>query len=98
MPPHIPRVLPMALAALALLALALPAAQAGNSVYRWKDKDGNVHYSDHGGSPYARRVPVPEVDADPLSLAELEIVRVGDASEVYVNNKLGGPLQIDLGL
>jgi murein DD-endopeptidase MepM/ murein hydrolase activator NlpD len=101
MPPRIPPRFPTAVAVLALLAALLPSVQAApQDVYRWTDKDGNVHYSDHGGSPTARRVPVAVPDADPSSLADLEIVRStsGEGSDVYVSNKLGGPLQVAVGL
>ena len=84
------------LAGLALIA-AGPAAPA-NGVYRWVDKDGHVHYSDHGGSPQAQRLKLAEPPADPGSLADLEIVRDGDGSDVYVSNRLGGPLEVDIAL
>lgn len=84
---------------LALLAPAtLPDAHAKDSVYRWTDKAGVVHYSDRGASPGAKLVAVAHQEADPSSLADLEIVRVGEASEIYVSNRLGGPLQVDVGL
>jgi murein DD-endopeptidase MepM/ murein hydrolase activator NlpD len=89
--------LPVALL-LALLLPALPLASAKDSVYRWTDKDGVVHYSDRGTNPEAKRVAVAHQEADPSSLADLEIVRAGEASEVYVSNRLGGPLQVDVGL
>ncbi len=98
MPPRSLRIF-LALPLLAGLALlhAGPAAPA-NSVYRWVDKDGNVHYSDHGGSPQAQPLKLAEPPADPASLADLEIVRDGDSSEVYVSNRLGGPLEVDIAL
>lgn len=98
MPPRTVRIflaLPL-LGSLALLA-AGPAAPA-SSVYRWVDKDGHVHYSDHGGSPQAQRIKLAEPEVDPASLAELEIVRDGDGSDVYVSNRLGGPLEVDIAL
>jgi murein DD-endopeptidase MepM/ murein hydrolase activator NlpD len=98
MPPRI-RWIHFALPLLASLGLLVagPASPSG-SVYRWVDKDGNVHYSDHGGSAAAQRVKVAEPAPDPGSLADLEIVRDGDASDVYVSNRLGGPLEVDIAL
>jgi murein DD-endopeptidase MepM/ murein hydrolase activator NlpD len=82
----------------ALLVPTLPAAHAKDSVYRWTDKAGVVHYSDRGTSPDARPVAVARQQVEPSSLADLEIVRAGEASEVYISNRLGGPLQVDVGL
>ena len=98
LPPRMPRSpFLAALAALALLAPE-PAVLQAKSVYRWVDDDGNVHYSDSRGNGTAQRVPLNTPAADPTTLAELEIVRDGEASEVYVSNRLGGPLEVDIGL
>jgi murein DD-endopeptidase MepM/ murein hydrolase activator NlpD len=89
-----PRVL---LTALALL-LAASATWADKKVYRWVDSKGNVHYQDQANAAptdatqLRLRVPPP----DPTSLADLQIVREGEASAVYVNNRLAGPLQMTL--
>lgn len=82
------------------LAFLCPATPAGAKVpvYRWVDSHGNSHYGDSNSSPQARRVPVHSRLADPTSLADIEIVRNGDASDVYVNNRLGGPVEISIGL
>lgn len=70
-------------------------AFAASSVYRWVDADGNVHYGDRG-TPEARKVAVKAPISDPSALADLEVVRNGESSDVYVNNRLGGPLEISL--
>lgn len=99
MPPRIPRFVPLALLLSGFALIAVAPALSSSSVYRWVDKDGNVHYADHGGAPQqAQQIKVDAPPPDPTSLAELEIVRDGDASNVFVSNRLGGPLQIDIGL
>ena len=81
------------------LALITVGAFARGDVYKWTDAKGNVHYADRtSGAPdtikLSPRLPPP----DPSALADLEVVRSGDASEVYVSNRLGGPIQVSLAL
>jgi murein DD-endopeptidase MepM/ murein hydrolase activator NlpD len=81
----------------ALLALGLGSiafgALARGDVYKWTDSKGNVHYEDHGNATATKlSVPAP----DPSSLADLEVVRDGDSSDVYVSNRLGGPIEVAL--
>lgn len=96
MPPRLPR---FALLALACLGLALPplAAVSNSAVYRWVDKDGRVHYGDNA-PPDAKRLNVPERMLDPSAIADLEQVPNGDGADVYVSNRLAGPLEIRLNL
>jgi murein DD-endopeptidase MepM/ murein hydrolase activator NlpD len=87
----------------AVLGLALtaptPLARAQSSVYRWVDRDGQVHYGDHGtANAGAKKISVRTPPADPTALADLEVVRNGQASDVYVSNRLAGPLEISVGL
>lgn len=69
----------------------------GGSVYRWVDADGSVHYGDRGPANAVKVATAPDA-IDPGSLADLEIVRNGDASDVYVRNDLAGPLEVRVGL
>lgn len=77
------------------LVLIGAAAFAKGDVFRWVDAKGNVHYEDRGVAG-ARKVEVPSLPPDPSSLADLEIVRNGSSSDVYVSNRLGGPLEVNL--
>ena len=70
---------------------------ASGAVYRWTDAKGNVHYGDRG-APGAKKIVVRAPLADPLALADLEVVRNGDASDVYISNRLAGPIEIKLGM
>jgi len=82
----------------ALALLMLPLA-FGSDVYRWVDSKGNVHYDDKAtASPAAVKVPMRNPLTDPSSLADLQIDRHGDSSDVYVSNRLGGPVEIQLSL
>ena len=86
-----------------LLALGLgtlaAAALARGDVYKWTDSKGNVHYEDrNSGNPNAVKVSPKVPPPDPGSVAEMEVVRNGNASDVYVSNRLGGPVQVMLAL
>lgn len=77
------------------LCLTVGAVLAQSSVYRWVDDDGNVHYSDRA-APEAKKVNVAAPAADPAAVADLEVVRNGEGSDVYVSNRLGGPVEIKI--
>ena len=96
MPPRLPRFALLASVSLGLMLPALPAVSE-TGVYRWVDKDGRVHYGDRA-PPDAKRVKVPERLLDPSAIADLEQVPNGDGADVYVSNRLAGPLEIKLGL
>jgi hypothetical protein len=85
-----------------LLALGLASvafgAFAGGDVYKWTDAKGNIHYEDRNSGGNAIKLSVPTPPPDPSSLADLEVVRNGDTSDVYVSNRLGGPLEVSLAL
>jgi murein DD-endopeptidase MepM/ murein hydrolase activator NlpD len=86
-----------ALALLSLLCL-LPLAYAAK-IYRWVDAQGNVHYDDRAtANATATEVKVHTPLADPGALADLQIDRHGDSSDVYVSNRLAGPVEIELKL
>jgi hypothetical protein len=71
-------------------------ALAGGEVYRWTDSKGNVHYEDRTTNAAAVKLPIRVPPPDPTSVAELQVVRNGEASDVYVNNRLGGPIEVAL--
>ena len=74
-------------------------AIAGGDVYKWTDSKGNVHYEDRN-NPAANAVKLaPKVPPpDPTQFADLEVVRNGESSDVYVSNRLGGPIEVALSL
>jgi murein DD-endopeptidase MepM/ murein hydrolase activator NlpD len=94
---------PRHLLAYTLLALGLGSitfgALARGDVYKWTDAKGNVHYEDrNSGKPDTIKLSPNVPPPDPSSLADLEVVRNGDASDVYVSNRLGGPIEVRLAL
>jgi murein DD-endopeptidase MepM/ murein hydrolase activator NlpD len=89
------------LAALVLplaLLVAASGSQAGKKVYRWTDSQGNVHYGDASGDApaHATQLDLDMPPPDPASLADLQLVRVGQVTEVYVENQVPAPLQMTL--
>jgi hypothetical protein len=88
-----------ALLALGLGSIAFGALARGGEVYKWTDSKGNVHYADRSdGAPNTVKLTPKLPPPDPASLAELEVVRDGVASDVYVSNRLGGPIEVALSL
>ena len=80
-----------------VLLLAATSAMAGKSVYKWVDEKGNVHYGDAGDAPAAAtRMDIAVPPPDPTTLADLQLVRQGEATDVYVENRLAAPLQMTL--
>jgi murein DD-endopeptidase MepM/ murein hydrolase activator NlpD len=71
-------------------------AIAGGEVYKWTDSKGNVHYEDRNTGNAAVKLPIRVPPPDPASVAELQVVRNGEASDVYVNTRLGGPIEVSL--
>jgi len=90
--------LPLRAFAFTLALLTLPMA-SGSDVYRWVDSQGNTHYDDKASTnPAAVKLHVRAPIADPGTLADLQIDRHGDSSDVYVSNRLAGPVEIELSL
>jgi murein DD-endopeptidase MepM/ murein hydrolase activator NlpD len=83
---------------LLVLLLAATSAVAGKKVYRWVDPQGNVHYGDSSGGAPAGAQPLDLVvpPPDPTTLANLQLVRAGASTEVYVENRIAAPLQMTL--
>ena len=93
--PRIPRF--VALLALPLLFAAMP-SQGGDTVYRWVDKQGRVHYGDRppaNATPAKiRTIPVP---VEPSAMARLR-VEPGDGEYLaWADNNLSGPIEVLLG-
>lgn len=77
--------------------LVAGAALADDTVFRWVDGQGRVQYSDRATAARQAapiRVRTPAADAD--ALAELTLVPNGYATDIYVSNRAGGPLQVEL--
>ena len=81
----------------ALLGMTLWACLAEASVYRWVDRKGQVHYGDRG-TPQAKKIAVRAPLAEPIALADLDVVRNGESSDLYINNRLAGPIEVTVSL
>ena len=83
---------------LLVLLLAAGSAVAGKKVYRWVDAQGNVHYGDASGNApaHAQQLDLAVPPPDPTTLANLQLVRSGTSTEVYVENRIAAPLQMTL--
>jgi len=95
MAPHLSRIpisTGVAIAAVAVL-LALPAARAGQ-VYRWTDADGTTHYGDRPPQHVEVEVSTIPVFVEPTAIARLRVERLGDAYQVWADNRLGGPIEV----
>jgi murein DD-endopeptidase MepM/ murein hydrolase activator NlpD len=89
---------PLRAFAFVITLLALPLA-TGSDVYRWVDGQDKIHYGDHSyATANATKVDVHTPLADPSAVADLQIDRHGDSSDVYVSNRLAGPVEIQLSL
>ena len=82
------------LAALLLGATAI----AGNKVFRWTDRNGQVHYGDNApaGVEATRLRDLPA--SEPENFAELQVTREGSTARVFVRNRISGPIQVRLEL
>lgn len=79
----------------ALVALvAASVTWAGRAIFRWTDDEGVTHYEDSSGGPpaNAERLRADEAYAT-APMSDLVVERQGDVSNVYVTNRLGGPMQ-----
>lgn len=83
--------------ACALLA-ALPAAHAGK-VLRWVDANGVVHYGDHlpqSVDATRTRVERLQVAAEPSAIVALRMQPSGAGMQVIADNRLAGPVEVQL--
>jgi murein DD-endopeptidase MepM/ murein hydrolase activator NlpD len=82
---------------LVLFLLTCGFAAASGKVYRWVDSQGNVHYADKAAAGAdAAEIKVRTPPAEIGALAHLQIERNGELSEVYVANRLSGPVEVEI--
>ncbi|MGH8107013.1 MAG: peptidoglycan DD-metalloendopeptidase family protein, partial [Arenimonas sp.] len=76
--------------------LLLGSAIAGD-VYRWVDKNGQVHFEDRAPQQVASKVTRHSVDErEPDEIVVLEIVDRSNGWDVYVRNLVYGPVEVEL--
>ncbi|MFC3550964.1 peptidoglycan DD-metalloendopeptidase family protein [Lysobacter cavernae] len=81
--------------AVALVATAFTAGAA--KVYRWTDRSGITHYGDHvpDAAPPSEIKVIP-VYSEPSAIAQLRIENDGDRYLAWADNRLSGPIEVQL--
>ncbi len=84
------------LAAWALVLVSTPSA--AGPLYAWKDAHGNAHYGDHVADPQraAAPAPPPHPASAELPLAQLRLDGQPPRQQAWADNRLDGPLQVQL--
>lgn len=78
----------------AALLLAFGAGAA--KIYRWTDNSGITHYGDHVPDAPPSQVSTIPVHAEPSAIAQLRIENVGDRYFAWADNRLSGPIEVQL--
>ena len=83
-------------ACLLLLSPAAVLAQSG-TIYRWTDPDGVAHYGDRADAQAAPTgVAEMSIRTEPSAVARLRIEPDGDGALAWIDNLLGGPIEVML--
>lgn len=78
----------------AALLLAFGAGAA--KVYRWTDRNGITHYGDHVPDAPPAQVRTIPVYTEPSAIARLRIENDGDRFLAFADNRLSGPIEVQL--
>ncbi len=65
-------------------------------VYRWTDRSGITHYGDHVPDAPAGSVRTIPVEGEPSAIARLRIENDGDRFLAFADNRLSGPIEVQL--
>lgn len=79
------------------LIVAMGAAQAGK-VYRWKDRNGVVHYGDRppGTDAQAQQLKVIPVRTEPGAMVRLRVENDRGTYQAWADNTIAGPIEVML--
>ncbi|GAA5078091.1 peptidoglycan DD-metalloendopeptidase family protein [Lysobacter panacisoli] len=78
----------------AALATAFGAGAA--KIYRWTDRNGITHYGDHAPNAPTAQVQMIPVEGEPSAIAQLRIENDGDRFLAFADNRLSGPIEVQL--
>ncbi|UNK50774.1 M23 family metallopeptidase [Lysobacter sp. S4-A87] len=79
------------------IATVLVAFAAGAAkVYRWTDSNGITHYGDHVPDASTTQVRAIPVYTEPSAIARLRIENDGDRYLAFADNRLSGPIEVQL--
>ena len=80
-----------------LFFLVLPSPGNSSDVYRWVDKNGQVHYEDRAPLQSASKVTQQQAaEREPDEIVELEIIDRSNGWDVYARNLVQGPVEVEL--
>lgn len=65
-------------------------------IYRWTDRNGITHYGDHVPDAPASQVKTIPVEGEPGAIARLRIENDGDRFLAFADNRLSGPVEVQL--
>lgn len=76
--------------------VAIAGAAGAAKVYRWTDRNGITHYGDHVPDAPPAQVHTIPVDVEPSAIARLRIEHDGDRYLAWADNRLSGPIEVQL--
>lgn len=65
-------------------------------IYRWTDRSGITHYGDHVPDAPSSQVHTIPVEGEPSAIARLRIENDGDRFLAFADNRLSGPIEVQL--
>jgi murein DD-endopeptidase MepM/ murein hydrolase activator NlpD len=65
-------------------------------IYRWTDRSGITHYGDHVPNAPSSQVRTIPVEGEPSAIANLRIENDGERFLAFADNRLSGPVQVQL--
>ncbi|WP_206861478.1 peptidoglycan DD-metalloendopeptidase family protein [Lysobacter changpingensis] len=65
-------------------------------IYRWTDRNGITHYGDHVPDAPPSQVKTIPVEGEPGAIARLRIENDGDRFLAFADNRLSGPVEVQL--
>ena len=65
-------------------------------IYRWTDRNGITHYGDHVPDAPPAQVSTIPVQSEPSAIAQLRIENDGDRYLAWADNRLSGPIEVQL--
>ncbi len=78
-------------------ALLMAFGAGAAKIYRWTDRSGITHYGDHVPNAPSSPVSTIPVEGEPSAIAQLRIENDGGRFLAFADNRLSGPVQVQLG-
>lgn len=81
---------------LGIAALSMAFGAGAAKIYRWTDRGGITHYGDHVPDAAPAQVQTIPVEGEPSAIARLRIENDGDRFLAFADNRLSGPIEVQL--